>query len=68
MAVGARDNIDRRLVQMYSKVQTNNFELASAIDPSKMMNSMELMALNNKSYFEIKNNIGQRKSDLRDIA
>jgi|GEM_PF-730739 len=73
MAVGARDAIDRKLVQMYAKVQTNNFEQTSKIDPERMMSSMDLMALNNKSYFEIKKNTvkrdeSQRKSDLKDIA
>lgn len=68
MGVGARDAIDKRLVQMYAKVQTNNFELASKIDPERMMSSMDLMALNNKSYFEIKRNIVKRKSDLRNSA
>jgi hypothetical protein len=68
MSVGARDYIDRKLVSMYANTKTNNFELAAKIDPEKMMDSMSLMAMNNKSYLQIKRNMEQRKSDLREIA
>lgn len=68
MGIGARDYIDQKLVTMYANVKTNNFELASKIDPEKMMDSMILMALNNRSYLQIKKNMEQRKSDLREIA
>lgn len=68
MGIGARDYIDQKLVTMYANVKTNNFELASKVDPEKMMDSMSLMALNNRSYLQIQKNMEQRKSDLREIA
>jgi len=68
MAVGPNDVIDRKLVQIYAKAKTNNFDMSSTVNPEKIMNSMELMALNNKSYFDIKRNIGNRKSNLKDAA
>jgi len=68
MTVGAKDKIDRRLVQMYAKANTSNYDMTSAVDPEKMLSSMELMASYNKTFFNMKNNIGNRKSDLKDIA
>jgi len=68
MAVGAKDKIDRKLVSLYAKVQTNNFDLTSKVDPDKIMDSMYLMAMNNKTHIEISTNLIHRKSNLRNIA
>lgn len=68
MVVGAKDKIDRKLVSLYAKVQTNNFDITSKVDPEKMLNSMNLMAMNNKVHIEVKTNLIHRKSNLREIA
>ena len=60
MAVGARDAIDKRLVQIYADLKTTPSESAKTVDPEKVLNSMELMSLNNKTFMQIRG----RKSDI----
>ncbi|OGI04982.1 MAG: hypothetical protein A2287_07560 [Candidatus Melainabacteria bacterium RIFOXYA12_FULL_32_12] len=57
MSIGPRDMIDRKLVQIYSNVQTNNLDIVSTVDPEKIMKSISLIALNNKIQVQISQKI-----------
>lgn len=54
MSVGARDVIDKRLVQIYSDVQTSNFDMVSKVDPEQMMKAISLIGLNNRALIGLK--------------
>lgn len=56
MSVGPRDVIDKRLVQIYSNVQTSNFDITSKIDPEQIMDMISIIGLNNKAFIQIKKN------------
>jgi hypothetical protein len=64
MAVGAKDKIDRKLVQMYANVQTNNYDKTTRVDPERIMDSMSLIALNNRNFVQVRNYNMTRKADL----
>ncbi len=64
MGIGPKDAIDKKLAKMYSKKQTANFDVKSAVDANTMLEGMNMMSLNNKLYFNIRRGNGLRKSDL----
>ncbi|EKE04731.1 MAG: hypothetical protein ACD_20C00015G0008 [uncultured bacterium] len=62
MSIGPKDLIDKKLVQLYTNVRTNNFDVVSAVDPERIMNSISLIGLNNKAQIQIrKNDINPKK-------
>ena len=64
MTVGAKNAIDKRLVQMYANIQTNNYDKTSRVEPERIMDSMSLMALNNRTFVQVRNYNMARKSDI----
>ena len=65
MAVGARDAIDKKLVQMYANTQTSNLNTVSSVSPDQILNSMTLMSMNNRIFFEMKRTKTERKADIQ---
>jgi len=60
MAVGAKDYIDRLLVQKYASERVDNHEIAdSRISPDAVMASMDAYSCVNRSF--ISNNINLQK-------
>ncbi len=45
MAVGARDHIDKLLVQKYQSLQVDNHDNINQIDEQEMLNKMQTVAL-----------------------
>ncbi len=70
MAVGANNNYDQSIVDIYQEAQTYNDNPESKVDPEKIMQSISIMGYNNKLFFEVQKNLGKRKEDikLRSIA
>lgn len=54
MAVGPRDAIDKKLINMYADKQTNSFDSTSRLDPEKVWQSMALVAINNRNFIQVK--------------
>lgn len=58
MAVGAKDNIDRLLVQEYAgKVTLCTAESATAIEPEKMLGAMQDYASMRKAMFDMRDKL-----------
>ena len=56
MAIGAKDNIDRLLVQKYADEKVNNYDgLPSAIDPEKMYQAMNDYAIVHRTMLDLHN-------------
>lgn len=53
MAIGARDPIDRALVQQYATTQTNKFDEAK-ISPDDMWKNINMMAMSYKVHSDLK--------------
>ena len=63
MAVGARDHIDKLLVQKYQSLQVDNHNNINQIDEEEMLNKMETAAqekLAMLKYKERLNQLGQK--------
>ena len=66
MAVGAKDKIDRKLVQMYANVQTSTPDKTTRLAPETVLDCMAIMALNNRGVIQAKKSIHYRKQDVND--
>ncbi|HBG48787.1 MAG TPA: hypothetical protein DDW90_04665 [Cyanobacteria bacterium UBA9971] len=53
MAIGARDPIDRALVQQYATTQTNKFDEVK-ISPDDMWKNINMMAMSCKVHSDLK--------------
>ena len=53
MAIGARDPIDRALVQQYATTQTNKFDEVK-ISPDDMWKNINMMAMSYKVHSDLK--------------
>lgn len=58
MAIGAKDNIDRLLVQKYADEKVNNYDnLPSSVDPEKMLEAMNDYANVHRSMLDLQNKL-----------
>jgi len=60
--IGARDKLDRRLVELYQNVQTINLSSVQAVNSDDMWRKMGLLSLTNRAFVDIKHN--KRQADL----
>jgi len=56
MAIGAKDPIDRALVEQYATTQTNKFDEVK-ISPDDMWKNINMMAMSYKVHSDLKNTI-----------
>lgn len=65
MTIGAKDDYDVQITEVYSGIQTINLSSVFDLDPDRLMKTISLHAQSNKIHLQIKNRINQqRKSDL----
>ncbi len=64
MAVGANNQHDQSIVDIYNEVKTFNEDMESKVDPEKIMDTISIIGYNNKLYFEIQQSLGKRKADI----
>ncbi len=58
MAIGAKDNIDRLLVEKYADEKVNNYDgLPSSVDPEKMYQAMNDYAHVHRSMLDLQNKL-----------
>lgn len=53
--IGARDRLDKKLVQLYQNVRTVNFDSIDRVNSNDMWNNIGLLAQTNKAFFDIQN-------------
>jgi len=54
MAVVPTNAIDKRLAELYMNKVTVNLDSKSSLCPDEFWNSMELIAINNKAFMQVK--------------
>lgn len=54
MAVTPTNAIDKRLAELYMDKVTVNLDRQSSLCPDDFWNSMELIAINNKAFMQVK--------------
>ncbi|MFA6990075.1 MAG: hypothetical protein WC197_08410 [Candidatus Gastranaerophilaceae bacterium] len=55
MSIGAKSALDKKLVEIYKNTQTICADTKSRIDPTKIMDNMQMIAINNQAYIFINN-------------
>ncbi len=63
MYIGPRDETDKKLVRLYQNTQTVNVNKPNQSSTENLLQSITLLGLNNKIYFEV-----QRINKLRKSA
>ena len=56
MKLQISENFDQKLAELYSSKVTVNLDTKSQIDPNKIMNSMEFIAINHKAMINFRVN------------
>ena len=54
MKLQITENFDQKLAELYSSKVTVNLDTKSTVDPNKIWNSMELIAVNHKAMINYK--------------
>lgn len=53
MAVVSKNNIDKRLAELYADKVTVNLDRTSAVSPDEVWKTMQIVASNNKALVQI---------------
>lgn len=54
MKLQITENFDQKLAELYSSKVTVNLDTKSTVDPNKIWNSMELIAVNHKAMINFR--------------